>query len=262
MISSAESTIIWPSSKVPLTSYVPPELILTGEQYEKLIPRLLEYMKMDDHCVNNSYSIYNIYYDTDDNSVIRHSISKPYYKEKLRLRSYKIPQSPSDKVFLELKKKINEIVNKRRAIITLEEAYNFLEFGERPKCTDFITEQVINEIEYYLSHTKVNPTVYIGYNRIAFFCKEDKDFRLTIDSKIITRREDLFLESGCHGTDILKPNEYLMEVKILDAIPMWLAEIFSELKIYNTHFSKYGNEYMTYCQEQNNHNKNRREKIC
>lgn len=189
--------------------------LLTGEQYEKLIPRLLEYMKMDDHCINNSYSIYNIYYDTDDNSVIRHSISKPYYKEKLRLRSYKIPQSPSDKVFLELKKKINKIVNKRRAIITLEEAYNFLEFGERPKCTDFITEQVINEIEYYLSHTKVNPTVYIGYNRIAFFGKEDKDFRLTIDSKIITRREDLFLESGCHGTDILKPNGYAVIFTII-----------------------------------------------
>lgn len=189
--------------------------LLTGEQYEKLIPRLLEYMKMDDHCVNNSYSIYNIYYDTDDNSVIKHSISKPYYKEKLRLRSYKIPQSPSDKVFLELKKKINKIVNKRRAIITLEEAYNFLEFGERPKCTDFITEQVINEIEYYLSHTKVNPTVYIGYNRIAFFGKEDKDFRLTIDSKIITRREDLFLESGCHGTDILKPNGYAVIFTII-----------------------------------------------
>lgn len=189
--------------------------LLTGEQYEKLIQRLLEYMKMDDHCVNNSYSIYNIYYDTDDNSVIRHSISKPYYKEKLRLRSYKIPQSPSDKVFLELKKKINKIVNKRRAIITLEEAYNFLEFGERPKCTDFITEQVINEIEYYLSHTKVNPTVYIGYNRIAFFGKEDKDFRLTIDSKIITRREDLFLESGCHGTDILKPNGYAVIFTII-----------------------------------------------
>ena len=189
--------------------------LLTGEQYEKLIPRLLEYMKMDDHCVNNSYSIYNIYYDTDDNSVIRHSISKPYYKEKLRLRSYKIPQSPSDKVFLELKKKINKIVNKRRAIITLEEAYNFLEFGERPKCTDFITEQVINEIEYYLSHTKVNPTIYIGYNRIAFFGKEDKDFRLTIDSKIITRREDLFLESGCHGTDIFKPNGYAVIFTII-----------------------------------------------
>ena len=189
--------------------------LLTGEQYEKLIPRLLEYMKMDDHCVNNSYSIYNIYYDTDDNSVIRHSISKPYYKEKLRLRSYKIPQSPSDKVFLELKKKINKIVNKRRAIITLEEAYNFLEFGERPKCTDFITEQVINEIEYYLSHTKVNPTIYIGYNRIAFFGKEDKDFRLTIDSKIIARREDLFLESGCHGTDILKPNGYAVIFTII-----------------------------------------------
>lgn len=236
--------------------------LLTQSQYDNLIPRLLEYMEMDKHCVNNSYSIYNIYYDTDDNSVIRHSISKPYYKEKLRLRSYKVPESLNDKVFLELKKKINGIVNKRRAVITLEEAYNFLEFGKRPQCNDFSTEQIINEIEYYLSHTKVTPTVYIGYNRIAFFGKQDKDFRLTIDSKIITRREDLFLESGCYGTDILKPNEYLMEVKILGAIPLWLVDIFSELQIYNTHFSKYGNEFMAFCLENKNSNKKRREKIC
>ena len=236
--------------------------LLTQEQYDNLIPLLLEYMNLDKHCINNSYSIYNIYYDTKDSSVIRHSISKPYYKEKLRLRSYTIPKSPNDKVFLELKKKINGIVNKRRAVITLKEAHNFLEHGIRPKCNDFITEQVINEIEYYLSHTKVEPMVYIGYSRIAFFGKEDKDFRLTIDSKILTRRDDLSLQSGYYGTDILKENQYLMEIKILGAIPLWLADIFSKLKIYNTHFSKYGNEYMNFCTKNINIDKTRREKIC
>ena len=85
------------------------KFILTAEQYNKLLPILLDYMNLDKHCkVGENYNIYNIYYDTLNNDVIRHSISKPYYKEKLRLRSYNIPNSLDDKVFLELKKKIME----------------------------------------------------------------------------------------------------------------------------------------------------------
>ena len=84
--------------------------LLTGEQYEKLIPRLLEYMNYDEHCLNGKdYTIYNIYYDTKDNNIIEHSLSKPYYKEKLRLRSYKPIKTKDDKVFLEIKKKIKKI---------------------------------------------------------------------------------------------------------------------------------------------------------
>ena len=51
------------------------------------------------------YSIYNLYFDTDSSSVIRHSVDHPYYKkEKLRLRSYRSPAGPEDRVFLEIKK--------------------------------------------------------------------------------------------------------------------------------------------------------------
>jgi hypothetical protein len=221
--------------------------LLNKEQYNNLIPRLLEYMNPDEHCKSGkNYSIYNIYYDTVNNDVIRDSTSNPYYKEKLRLRSYNIPSSPSDSVFLELKKKINGIVNKRRVVLTLEEAYKFLELGERPTSNDYLNNQVINEIIYYLSKKVVHPTVYIGYTRKAFFGKEDKDFRLTFDSKILTRRDDLSLEAGCFGENILEENQYLMEVKILGAMPIWFTNILSELEIYNTHFSKYGNEYMKY----------------
>ena len=223
------------------------KFILNKDQYDKLIPRLLEYMNPDEHCkFDKHYNIYNIYYDTENNDVIRHSIASPYYKEKLRLRSYNIPRSLDDNVFLELKKKINGIVNKRRVVLTLGEAYNFLELNKKPISNDYINSQVINEIEYYLSKKNVRPTIYIGYLRKAFFAKDDNDFRLTFDTKILTRRDNLSLESGFFGTDILVENQYLMEVKILGAMPLWFTNILSELSIYNTHFSKYGNEYMNY----------------
>ncbi|MVX64806.1 VTC domain-containing protein [Clostridium chromiireducens] len=240
------------------------KFLLGKEHYNNLIPRLLEYMNPDAHCKSGkNYSIYNIYYDTDNNDVIRHSIAKPYYKEKLRLRSYNIPSNPTDKVFLELKKKINGIVNKRRVVLTLEEAYKFLEFGKKPISDDYVNSQVINEIEYYLSKKPVVPKVYIGYTRKAFFGKEDKDFRLTFDSKIITRRGNLSLEAGCFGENILEEDQYLMEVKILGAMPLWFTNILSELEIYNTHFSKYGNEYMRYSSDKQKYNDMREiKRIC
>ena len=224
------------------------KFILTSEQYNKLLPILLNYMNLDKHCkVGENYNIYNIYYDTLNNDVIRHSISKPYYKEKLRLRSYNVPNSLDDKVFLELKKKINGIVNKRRVVMTLGEVYEFLENRKKPNFDDYENNQVIREIEYYLSKNKVYPNVYIGYSRKALFCKDDKEFRVTFDNEITARRNDLYLTSGCFGYDILGENKYLMEVKFLGSIPLWFTKILSDLKIYNTHYSKYGTEYMMYC---------------
>jgi len=237
--------------------------LLDNEHYDRLVPRLLEHMNIDEHCSESgTYNIYNIYYDTDNSDVIRHSISKPYYKEKLRLRSYNAPKGPEDKVFLELKKKIGGIVNKRRVVLTLGEAVQFLEKGVKPASEDFRARQILNEVEYYLSRNEVHPAVYIGYQRKAFFGKENKDFRLTFDSKILTRRKDLFLESGCYGKDILEENHYLMEVKILGAVPLWFAEILSDLSIYSTHFSKYGQEYMDRVLAAQNNNPGRLKRRC
>ena len=240
------------------------KFILNKEQYKALIPKLLEYMDPDEHCRNGqTYNIYNIYYDTYNDDVIRHSINKPYYKEKLRLRSYNIPNSLDEKVFLELKKKINGIVNKRRVILSLRDAYNFLESGKVPVFNDFINQQVINEISCYLKQNNVAPKVYIGYTRSAYFGKDDRDFRLTFDTNILTRRSLLSLESGLFGTDILGEDRYLMEVKFLGSIPLWFTKILSDLSIYNTHFSKYGNEFMEYClNKQNTNDIKRREIVC
>ena len=237
--------------------------MLTTEQYKRLLPRLLEYMNPDEHCKNGEhYNIYNVYYDTESSDVIRHSISKPYYKEKLRMRSYNIPSSPKDKVFLELKKKIDGIVNKRRVVITLEEAYKFLQTGVKPKANDYRDKQVVNEIEYYLKKNFVYPAVYIGYQRKAYFGKENSDFRLTFDFKVLTRRENVSLEAGYYGEDILESGYCLMEVKILGAMPLWFVSILSELSIYSTNFSKYGTEYKNYAAFIKNNQVRRLNKIC
>lgn len=243
------------------------KFILNEEQYNKLIPILSKYMVHDKHCKNGqNYNIYTIYYDTVDNSVIRHSINKPYYKEKLRLRSYKASISKDDIVFLELKKKINGIVSKRRATLTLEEANNFLKYRSLPSNLDYLNNQVLSEIGFYLDMNKVIPKVFISYSRNAFFDKEDSDFRITFDSNIISRRDFLSLECDNFGDKILEKDLYLMEVKILGAIPLWLTKAFSDLEIYPTHFSKYGNEYMNYCLNRNKNENNiynsRRTEIC
>ena len=224
------------------------KFLLTQKQFDRLIPKLLDYMNPDENCKDGEeYSIYNIYYDTNDDSLIRHSVSKPYYKEKLRLRSYNVPSFPKDTVFLELKKKIGGVVNKRRIVITLQEAYDLLNKGIRPNKCDYMTEQVVNEIEYFLSTNEVKPKAYISYRRKAFFGKEDRDFRVTFDTHIITRRDELALEEGCYGEELLKEGQHLMEVKILGGIPVWLTKIFAELGIYTSSFSKYGKEYKKYC---------------
>lgn len=240
------------------------KFLITENQYNKLILKLLDYMNPDKFCQNNNtYKIYNIYYDTENSDVIRHSISKPYYKEKLRLRSYKVPTSLDEKVFLELKKKINGIVSKRRLSLTLGEAYDFLYNYKKPLVTDYMDKQVLNEIEYYLSNIKVYPTVFISYERNAFFSKDNPDFRVTFDSNVLTRRNNLKLEAGSSGEDVVGKGKYLMEVKILGAIPLWFTKILSELKIYPTHFSKYGNEFMNYCLNNKENNQIRiGERIC
>jgi len=185
------------------------------------------------------YTISNIYYDTDDNHLIRTSLEKPKYKEKLRLRAYGIPKEDDTLCFFEIKKKYLGVVNKRRASFTLTGAYSFL---ETHKCCE--ESQIINELSYTLNFYNPKPKVYIAYDRRAYF--GDNSLRITFDKNIRTRRHDLKLESGDFGCLLLEDDAHVMEIKTEGSLPMWLSALLSEHKIYQTSFSKYGAEYMKF----------------
>lgn len=209
---------------------------INREQYEKILKLLPENVKRDKYGV---YTICNIYYDTEQNEIISHSIEKPIYKEKIRIRSYKKTPGLDTLVFLEIKKKYKGIVNKRRIQLPLKEAYKYIENNIQPN----ETSQTIKEINNFLQRYKINKKIYIAYDREAFYDENDFNFRLTFDSRIRSRGYDVRLENGDYGEELLKENEYIMELKENRAIPLWFVKILSQLKIYPTSFSKYGEIY-------------------
>lgn len=218
--------------------------LLNQLQYETLKEKLKEYLVEDKH---GKSTICNIYYDTPNFELIRKSIEKPVYKEKLRLRSYGVPREDT-KVFLELKKKYKGVVYKRREKLTMKEAEEYL---LRTKIPPRDT-QIFREIDYTLKFYKnIAPAMYISYDREAYFSKEDSSLRITFDENIRWRTEKLDLKSEIYGQPILKPEEHLMELKAGGAVPVWLTKILDELKIYPTSFSKYKNAYLMHINKNN-----------
>ncbi|MBR3245170.1 MAG: polyphosphate polymerase domain-containing protein, partial [Parasporobacterium sp.] len=183
----------------------------------------------------------NIYFDTPDYLLIRRSIDKPDYKEKLRIRSYQkaTPESPA---FIEIKKKYDKVVYKRRISLPEKEAMRWI--TGKGGCSK--KGQITNEIAYFLKHYKnLKPAVFLTYEREAFYCPERKDFRVTFDENILARTENISLEEDPYGTSLLPDGMVLMELKCAGGYPMWMVKFLSENKIYKTSFSKYGTAYQT-----------------
>ncbi len=197
-----------------------------------------------------TYTITNLYYDTPDNHLIRTSLQKPKYKEKLRLRAYGVPDSDA-KVYVEIKKKVAGLVNKRRSALKLDEVHAFLASGVLPEERPYQNRQVLREITYLLQNHDLCPALYLAYDRRAYFGIEQPDLRVSFDRNIRTRRYDLALEAGDYGTPLLDGNYWLMEIKVAQSIPVWLCKLLSEYQIYPISFSKYGTEYRKTLEEAN-----------
>ena len=135
--------------------------LLTLEQKEKVLKAMEPYMELDQY---GRTTIRNIYYDTDNYRLVRHSIEKPAYKEKLRIRSYR-KADPKSPVFVELKKKYESIVYKRRLVLPEEQALGWVS-GEQ-RCDEknlHKNSQISEEIDYFLSYYEnLHPTVFLSY---------------------------------------------------------------------------------------------------
>ena len=224
--------------------------LLMQADVDALLPLLSEKMKSDAYNPGGkTYPISNIYFDTDANELIIKSLEKPIYKEKLRLRSYGQVHDKGERVFLEIKKKFDGVVYKRRSSFSLSEAEQFLKDGIIPQ-SEHVNRQVLLEIKDLMKRYELKPKVFISYEMLAFFGKDDSDFRLTLDKNILCRREDLFLDSPVYGKSLLKEGQWLMEAKAFKTFPLWFAHFLSQRKIYKSSFSKYGAEYASYKGEQ------------
>lgn len=210
--------------------------LLSGEQYAALMERIQQNIQPDKFCRS---TIYNIYYDTPDFQLIRTSLDKPVYKEKLRLRSYGIPDQNST-VFVEIKKKYSGVVYKRRVPMSLAEAERYLSHNIHPA----IENQILCEIDWFKQfYEELQPVVFLSYDREAYVILDNSELRLTFDHNIFWRQTHLRLEDGIGGAELLEDNQYLMELKIPCALPIWLVRLMEELEIRQSSYSKYGTAY-------------------
>lgn len=212
--------------------------MITAEQKEKILRALRDHMNPDKF---GRTTIRNIYFDTDNYRLIRASIEKPVYKEKLRIRSYR-QASPDSNVFVELKKKYKSVVYKRRLSMTEADAMKWAR-GEK---YEHQNTQIEKEIDYFLNYYgSLHPTVFLSYDREAYESKYNDGFRVTFDDHILCRTTDLSLESPPYGDSILESGKILMEIKCGGSIPLWMTSILTAEQIYKTSFSKYGTAYRT-----------------
>lgn len=209
---------------------------MTRRQRRAVLAAMLPYMKLDNY---GHTTIRNIYFDTDSYRLVRNSIDKPVYKEKLRIRSYK-QVSAQDKVFIELKKKYNDVVYKRRESLSQLETLEWIvRETPFPKAT-----QIGNEIDYFFEHYEsLKPKVFLSYEREAFYALDGSDFRVTFDENILARQEELSLSREVWGEPLMDENDVLMEIKTSGGIPLWMTHVLAQEKLYKTSFSKYGTAY-------------------
>ena len=193
--------------------------IISLRQREALLKMIEAYIKPDEY---GESTVCSLYFDTDDFLLIRNSMDKPVYKEKLRLRSYSTPKANSS-VFLELKKKYRGVVYKRRQTLRYTEAMDYIDYGEMPD-----ESQIMREIDYTMSrYRNLRPRMFIGYDRTAFYSRTDHELRITFDKNVRFRTNNLDLAKGSYG----------------ETMPLWLTSALSRLKLFPGSFSKYGTAY-------------------
>ena len=216
---------------------------LTPSQKSRLLEEIRFRITPDEYA---DYTICNIYYDTDDYALIRRSIEKPIYKEKLRVRSYGVPQNDG-RVFAEIKKKYNGVVYKRR-IVSCADEINTLLIPDSGLLND---NQTSREIAYFQHFYRAEPKVFIAYDRQAFSA-DGGEVRITFDTNIRYRTDALDLRASDGGTKILgNTDKILMEIKIPGVCPLWLCRALEDIGARQVSFSKYGECYKQFIMNEN-----------
>ena len=217
--------------------------LLSATQKLKLLEAIDQYIEPDKYFAS---TICSLYFDAPTQDLIIQSIGKPVYKQKIRLRSYGIPNLCSD-VFLEAKIKFRGIVSKRRFKIKLSDFYAYYEelnsARGQPILKSADSPQIARELDYLFHFYKLQPNWIVCYDRKSYCGRDNPHLRITFDENLRSRRDQLRLEAGDKGKTFFSNQTCVMEIKALDAMPLWLTRTLSQLEIYPASFTKYGNIY-------------------
>ncbi|MCD8069652.1 MAG: polyphosphate polymerase domain-containing protein [Lachnospiraceae bacterium] len=213
--------------------------ILSETQYEGIMRFLSGKILEDEY---SRATVMSLYYDTPDHRIIRHSLERPVYKEKLRVRCYGVLTRESE-AFIELKKKYKGVVYKRRLSMSCAEARDFLKGNDTSSATEG-TEQIAREIHAFChNYPHIAPSILCSCDRYAVRDRTNEELRYTFDHNLRGRTYDLDLCRGVYGEALTADGACILEIKAPGAVPLELAGALDRLQIYPHSFSKVGAAY-------------------
>jgi len=214
--------------------------LITTAQYKELVRRMSPYMRHDYNGINGRYTITTLYFESDDKRIYFETKNKLKFRQKLRLRIYDDTDIHGNS-FFEVKQKHNKVVNKRRMVLPLSEAYRYLSSDPETPVEEFQSSnlQVFREIDYYRKFYQLKPEMVVSYDRHAFHHVDDPDLRVTFDLNLRCRNDDLRIEYGPHGANFIDRDLVVLEVKVTHSVPLWLTRILQDLECEQRSASKF-----------------------
>ncbi len=214
--------------------------LITRRQYVELVERITPYMRYDKYGMDGRYSITSLYFENAKQDIYFETKNKLKYRQKLRLRVYG-DTDINGTAFFEVKQKHKKVVNKRRLVLPLAEAYRYLNAEQEVDLSSYQTSnpQVLREIDHFRKLYQLQPEMIVSYDRHAFHGVTDPELRITFDLNLKCRSHDLALEHGPYGKNFIDEDLVVLEVKVNHSVPLWLARNLQELNCEQRSASKF-----------------------
>ena len=174
---------------------------------------------------DNRYPICSLYLDSHDLKLYQQTVGGEKNRFKLRIRTY--DDSPDSPAYVEVKRKINNIVSKRRAAIERAAAIRFVDHGINGWSSG-LPKDAESNLEYFALHsdlTDARPLIRVKYLREAYESRAGDPVRITIDTDLmhaVTFNNDLSHDRGRWVTTPVSGS--ILELKFTERYPEWLSD--------------------------------------
>jgi hypothetical protein len=203
---------------------------------------LMPFMRPDRHAgPSGRYRVVSLYYDSPRYHCYRAKVEGLKFRRKLRLRVYPASDgSPPRVAMVEIKQRINLTVQKRRVALALDAAEALCGGREGPLCPEGPDRAVEDEVRTMVAAMQLRPSAVIAYERRPLTgCVYEPGLRVTVDTGVAARVHALDVGAGARNHFLLPPSLCILEVKVNERIPRWLARLLASHDFCLQRVSKY-----------------------
>jgi len=216
--------------------------LITLQQAERFKAALRAYLSPDDNGNGQGgYALASLYYDSPDFRCFWEKIDGVRFRRKLRIRRYETHTALTEDslVFVEIKQRLDRVMQKRRAVLPYREALRLCNDRQMPEHAPQDTP-VINEIYAFLWQYNLRPTSLVCYLRQALIGTDyDIGLRVTFDTALSYQANQLHLHDQPASLPMFPADYVVMEIKVNERIPYWLAELVAAHNLNLVRVSKY-----------------------